>query len=369
MSELVNDNESFSLKKSQMEAEGLDPVLVNKGFDSLKEEFPAIYSLLVIKNGKLVFEKYNTGIYPFYKNIYSGLKKAQYRGMGKIFRFSDLSFRDVYDGKWNIRSVTKCVLSLLAGVAVDKGYIPSLDNRVIGYFPEYESQAAREKNNIRIRHLLSMKSGLESIEKRAMSISMIKSSDWIKFILNLNFESTPGEKFSFNTADSHLLSGVLSRASGMSTLELAQKYLFKPLNINSVYWENDPKGFHFGGSNLFMLPVDLAKIGLLVLNGGMAGNNRIISAEWINESMSKASIAEDGYSYGYCWRIGNIKSEKTGRNYQAYSGSGAGGQRLYIIPSLDIVMVTVGRLTFGFDRSFSIERFMEKYLLPSAEEK
>ncbi len=362
-----NNQENFNFSRSGMESLGMSSKLINDGYIFLKDTFPALHSLLIVRKGKLVFENYNTGPETVYKNLYSSLKKIQYRGIGKISRFSTLSFKDSIDEGWNIRAVTNAIVSLLVGIAIENEYIQSLDQRAIDFFPEYTNQTIQEKKNITLRHLISMMSGIESIEKTSLSIAMLKSDDWVRFILNLNAEANPGEKFEFNPGNCHLLSAVISRASGMSTLAFAQKHLFGPLGIKITKWETDRKGFNFGGSNLFMKPLDMAKIGLVLINKGTIGGRTIVSNEWIKESLKKTTRCDEESYYGYYWRIRSVKSEVSDNVYTVYYASGASGQRIYLIPSLEVVMTTTGRLSFGFDKSYNINRFIEKHLLPSIE--
>jgi len=131
-----------------------------------------------------------------------------------------------------------------------------------------------------------MKSGLPSVDGGANTLKMLfGNGDWVKFILDLPSECNPGEKFVYNSANNHLLSAIISNVTSMSTLDFAYKFLFEPLGIYEVYWEKDSKGYNFGGGNLFMSPLDLAKIGYLYLNNGVWDNKMIVSKRWIEQSL------------------------------------------------------------------------------------
>lgn len=350
------DTKHLSLPRSTPEKQGIDPDILNKGYKCLKRDFAVLHSLLVLKNGNLVFERYNTGPRLFYKSFFSSIKKIQNRAVGKLSKYPVLSFRDRYNDKWNVRAVTKSIVSVLTGICLDKGYITSLDEKILDYFPEYTGINVENKRNTTIRHLLTMTSGIKSIEENNMALKLIRSGDWAEFILNLEQEKQPGKEFCYNSADAHLLSVILSKASGMDLLDFARKYLFGPLDIENVLWEKDSKGYRFGGGNLFLSPVDMLKTGMAVLNKGVVNGSEIIPADWIADSLKKSNKISEDYDYGYYWYI---KDEKI------YSASGAGGQKIYIIPGFNLVVVSTGKLSFGFDSSYNLNKFIEDYLLPA----
>lgn len=202
---------------------------------------------------------------------------------------------------YNLRMVTKSIISILLGISIDKGYINSIEDRVFEYLPQYYGQITDEcKKNLNIQHLLTMKSDLPLIEGGANALKMmLGNDDWVKFILDLPSECEPGENFVYNSANTHLLSAIITNATGMSTLDFANKFLFEPLGINEVYWEKDNKGFNFGGGNLFMSPYDLAKIGYLYLNNGVWDNKMIVSKQWIEKSLKSYFEWNYGFHYEY----------------------------------------------------------------------
>ena len=267
-------------KLSTPEEQGMDSTCLDDAAKYIENYFKYYYSFIVIKNGYLIFESHNK--HP-YEEKSSQLIKSCFSLLTKVLRKPGDTFRDKHSALFNLRSVNKSIMSILAGIAIDKGYIKSVEDRVFDYLPEnYRQYIDERKRNISINHLLTMKSGLPSIERGINALRiMLGNGDWVRFILKLPSECEPGEKFVYNSANTHLLSAIITNAAGMSTLDFAKKFLFEPLEIKEVYWEKDSKGFNFGGGNLFMSQYDLAKIGYLYLNNGVWDNKRIVSKQWI----------------------------------------------------------------------------------------
>lgn len=294
---------------STPEQQGMDSNLLANVTRYIDKHFKYYYSFIVIRNGYLVFESYNK--HP-YEEKRSQLLKACFSLLTKALRKPGDTFRDIRSDMFNLRSVTKSIMSILLGIAIDKGYIKSIEDRVLDYLPQCYCQITDEsKKNLNIHHLLTMKSGLPSIEGGANALKMIfGNGDWVKFILDLPLECEPGEKFVYNSANIHLLSAIITNATSMSTFDFAKKFLFEPLEIYKVYWEKDSKGFNFGGGNLFMLPYDLAKIGYLYLNNGIWDNKMIVSKQWVEQSLKSYHVWNYGFHYGYLWYLRNEKNEK-----------------------------------------------------------
>jgi CubicO group peptidase (beta-lactamase class C family) len=233
--------------------------------------------------------------------------------------------------------------------------------------PQGRTQISDERwKDLKIEHLLTMKSGIPPIESGGIVLKMILSDgDWVKFILDLPLECEPGEKFVYNSANTHLLSAIITNAAGMSTLDFAKEFLFAPLGIKEVYWEKDSKGINFGGGNLFMSQYDLAKIGYLFLNNGVWDNKMIVSKQWVEQSLKSYHEWIYGFNYGYLWYLKNEKNEKTGEAYITYSASGAGGQKIYVIPELDILLIVTSRTSLVKDNSHILNDVIGKFILPS----
>ncbi len=293
-------------KTSLPEEQGVDADILDGVDEEIRSRFPDIYSLLVIKNGRLVFEEY----YSFGDQKKIGL----------------------------VHSVTKSVMSILIGIAIDQGTITSVDQKVFDFLPEhFTSDIDPSKQDITLRHLLTMTPGFEWEDRGQIFWEWLFSSDFIKFTFDLDMESSPGEKFTYSTAVSHILSGILTRATRMNALDYAKKYLFKPLGIEDVKWSQCPKGFNKGGTGLQLKPRDMAKIGYLYLNNGIWEDKTIVSENWVKASTVFQVKADFDYGYGYQWWTKDING------CPSYRAWGRGGQFIVVIPELDIVMVVTSK--------------------------
>ncbi|MDT0677969.1 serine hydrolase domain-containing protein [Autumnicola musiva] len=316
------------------------------GFDA--EEFPKVdsraalmerlHSLLVIKNDTLVFENY-------YNNFSEGQAS-------------------------NLKSSSKSILNLLIGIAIEEGFIESIDETLYDYVPEiYNDEMDPRKKEITIEHLMTMTSGLESTSLDNYS-GWTNSDDWLRYALELPMEADPGEWFAYSTGDTHLLSAIITEATGMSSLEFAQQYLYEPMEIEVTRWDEDPQGYNEGGNNVYVKPYDLAKIGIMVKNGGVYRDKRIVPEDWIEESI-KFQVEPQGISrpfeiegYGYLWWL--VKANQ----YSTYSAIGHGGQYMMTIPDLDMIVVltSLSQGSTPGDHFTDIASLVEDYILASLEE-
>lgn len=267
----------------------------------------SIRSLLIQKDGELITEKYFDGMDP-----------------GRIA---------------NLKSASKSIISLLTGIAIDKGYIDSTKQPITDYFPEYYRQISNDqKKKITVEDLLTMRSGLETTSFYNYG-RWVTSSDWVEFTLEQPMVDRPGGDMAYSTGTSHLLSVIITKASGMSTLRFARTYLFEPLDIENVNWQQDPQGYYFGGNNMALKPEDMVKIGQLVLNEGVYNGKRVVSEKWIRASFKTYTRSNyNPYDYGYMWwnkRVGG---------YKVYFAWGYGGQYIYVIPELESVVVITSSL-------------------------
>ena len=178
--------------------------------------------------------------------------------------------------KHRFYSATKSVTSTLIGMALADGRLDSTDHKVVDFFADRTiANLDDAKKAITVQHLLDMTSGLawqEGVNGGAESyIAMARSPDWQQFILDRPMATPPGSRFYYNTGNSHLLSAILGKVTGRSTLDYARERLFGPLGIDDVLWRVDPQGVSNGGNDLYLQPRDMAKIGYLWLRGGAVG--------------------------------------------------------------------------------------------------
>ncbi len=293
---------------STPEAEGFRPGALSGGLDLFfsDTEYHNAVSLLVIRHGKLVLEAYA-------------------RGPGD---------REV---KRNIQSATKSVTSLVFGIARDQGLFPDLDQPLVELIPEAFDEDAR-KREMTFRDLLTMRSGL-FFDNDVFSLEILvdRPKDPIRHILGKPLYAPPGDSFYYRDADPHLLSGVMTRASGQTLEALAREYLFGPLGITDYYWEADCRGNSLGSVSLFLRPRDLARIGEMMLRGGRFGRCgearcQVVSSDWVTESTTPQTPSHDPrYLYGFYWWI--IPE------LAAFTAYGHGGQFITVVPGKDLVIV------------------------------
>lgn len=351
-------------QQSTPEQQGVDSTLLTEALNYINDNFKNYCSFVVVKNGYLIYEANNQQPY---EDHLSKVFKASLLGLTKLLRKPNATLKDKYSDLFNMRSATKSIISILVGIAIDKGFIKSVDESAFNYLPLHGNLVIDENmKKITIKHLLTMKSGIPSIEGGLNGLKMLLGNgDWVNYILKLRLEAEPGEKFVYNSANTHLLSAILTNATNMSTFDFAKKYLFEPLNIKNVFWEKDKRGYNFGGGNLFLSQYDLARIGFLYLNKGIWDKNVIVSEWWVEQSLTSYYEWCYGFHYGYLWYLKNEKCVKSGKEYMTYSASGAGGQKIFIIPDLDIVIAVTSRSSLIKDGSYILNDIIGKYILQS----
>jgi len=244
-----------------------------------------------------------------------------------------------------VNSVTKAVVGTLAGIAVQRGEIASIDEPVLESFRwRTVADADGFKAQVKIAHLLDMTSGIDWQEPLApvppeSMLQMERSSDWVGFVLDRPMANRPGTTFNYNSGDWHLLSAILSRKTGMDTLAYAHRTLFGPLGIADAAWRSDPQGIRTGGYGLSLQPRDMAKIGYLYLRRGQWAGQRIVPEAWVDRvfrapvDMNLGSSPQFRYANGW-WAI----PEK-----RAYLAVGFLGQLIIVLPDADVVAVVTAR--------------------------
>jgi len=293
-------------RSSTPEMQGMNPAKLMIADEFIQNRLQDAFSLLVVRNGYLVFEKY-----------YS---------WGSPYKYAV------------VHSVTKSVTSALIGIALDKGYLQSLDQKLIEFFPEYVTvDLNQRKKEISLKHLLTMSAGFKWDDRGPSMRKWYSSSDWFKSAIDLPQENDPGEVFNYNSATSHLLSGILSRSTKTSTLDFAKRNLFEPLGIRSAYWHQDPQGNYIGGFGLGLSARDLAKIGFLYLNHGYWNGQSIVPEHWVKESTAQQIQAFSHpmygtFGYGYQWWVKQIDG------CSSYRAWGRRGQFIVVVPDLDLVI-------------------------------
>jgi CubicO group peptidase (beta-lactamase class C family) len=271
-------------------------------------------------------------------------------------------FHDATPESWyNIKSITKSIVSAMTGIALEKKLIPGVNTPVMKFFPEYNKPRSVStkgpvwfaeykvyndsvRNTLTLRHLLTMQPGFEWNDFGPVVGAMINSSDPVKFALDLPFEDTPGTKFVYCTPATSIVSAALGKAVHTDIRSFAQKNLFDPAGITSQRWDVDPMGRHVGGSESYMTASDMMRFGLLYLNKGRVGNKQIVPQAWVEASTAEQArldywdILPNANGYGYFWW-----RRKT-NDHQTFFASGACGQLIVVVPDLEMVIVAGTRL-------------------------
>ncbi|MHC0036929.1 serine hydrolase domain-containing protein [Pseudoneobacillus sp. C159] len=238
-----------------------------------------------------------------------------------------------------VYSITKSIVSILIGILVDKGLIKNIHSPISDYFPELLNSNERWKRDISIFHLLTMTSGLKVIEFQG-------TKNWVKTILEQPSIYEPGSTFQYNSGDSHLLSAIIKKVSGMPTATFAEEYLFSPLGINKTIWVADPQGIHGGGFSISLNLEDMMKMGILLQNKGKYLSKPIVSAEWVIEASSPYKHVEStaNGSYGYGYQLWTYEGSQAENPINYFCASGLYGQYIFIVPKLKIVAVVKSQL-------------------------
>ena len=287
------------------------------------ETMPRIKSLLISRDGELIVDRY----------------------------FNGTSARDIA----NVKSVSKSVVSALVGIAIEQGYIKNAGQPIGEYFAaELSADGDKPKAGITVENLLTMQSGLETTSNRNYG-AWVVSSNWVDFALRQPLELPPGLVMEYSTGNTHLLSAILTRATGMSTLEFARKELAEPLGFRLAAWPRDPQGIFFGGNDMEMTPRQMLEFGELYLNGGRANGKQIISTDWVARSLRRraTSTRENDRSYGYGWWIRQMAGHETPYAW------GYGGQFIVLVPEYDLVVVTTSSSYPGPDRRAHTQRMYD----------
>jgi CubicO group peptidase (beta-lactamase class C family) len=267
-------------------------------------ELPQLHSLLVSRNGELLLEHYSKGIRP-----------------------TRLA---------NIKSASKSVISALIGIAIDRRHISGVEQPIEAYFADQlKPDKDARKKSITIENLLTMQSGLETTSNRNYG-AWVLSSNWVRHALTRPLINPPGTQMQYSTGNSHLLSAILTKATGKSTWQFAQDALAKPLGFTLARWPQDPQGIFFGGNDMLMTPRQMVQFGELYLRHGQINGVQVVPATWVDASFAprvQSSREQDRY-YGYGWWSRELAG------YPVHYAWGYGGQFIFVVPKLDLVVVT-----------------------------
>ncbi len=272
------------------------------------------------------------------------------------------------DALRDTRSATKTVTGMLVGIAIDRGELPGVETPLLSFFEDLAPFAGDgpAKRAVTIRHLLTMTSALDCDDADPASPGneerMYPTDDWLRFALDIPASDAAGGRFRYCTAGVTALAGVLERASGRPLDAYAEEHLFRPLGIGAVRWARSPSGLVQPGGGLGFRSRDLLALGQLALDGGRAGDRRVISADWVRDSMMpQVRIGED-LAYGYLWWLPALRVGD--RVVQAALMRGNGGNAVAVLPEHDAVAVVTSTNYNTAGMHEQTDRILLEHVLP-----
>ena len=293
--------------------QGMNESRLLEMIDHIEENFISINAIVVIRNGCLVFEHYFDF---FHENMMS-----------------------------NIFSCTKSFTSTCIGIALQQEYFESTQLKVLDFFQDRTVDNLDErKESMTVEDLLTMRAGFDWNDDSDAGMSeynqMIRSEDWVQYVLDTPMDVAPDTVWNYNSGASHLLSAIVQNATGLTAEEFATEHLFGPLGIVNVTWREDPQGISIGGNTIQLNARDMAKVGYLFLRDGEWDGTQIVSSAWV-ENATQSHSQWPGGGYGYQWW--------TRSDYNAFYAAGYAGQFIYVAPDYDVVIAVKASTGLYFD--------------------
>lgn len=317
----VDDGASWTI--STPEAQGMASDGLERASTALAD-LPFTWSFLVIRHDAIVFERY-----------YHGSARNQSN---------------------NVHSASKSIWGAAIGIAVDQDSISDIDEPIASVLPpRYDTVQSRA---ITVRDLLTMTSG-SRWEEDTTETQIQQTPDWVAATLDLPRAAAPGAVFNYSTGDTHVSSAVLTEATGTTACEFIHENLLTPLGITAEHWGRDPQGYFSGGYNFYVTPRELAKFGLLYLHDGRWHGEQLVPASWVRTSMTNQVDAGDPYSYGYDFWLRDIAGHHVAMAW------GFGGQMIYLVKDLDLVVVMTTNTRDFAEDSFNGLTILQDDVLPA----
>jgi CubicO group peptidase (beta-lactamase class C family) len=308
---------------------GLDTALLAAAYRRAAE-LPRLRSLLVSWRGELVGERY-----------FRGTRRADAA---------------------NIKSASKSIMSALVGIAIERGHLRGTNQTLAELLPAYfDARSDPRKRAITVSDLLSMRAGLQSTSFENYG-SWVTSRNWVRDAIRRPMVAEPGGEMIYSTGSTHLLSAALTRATGASTLAFARTRLATPLGITIRRWARDPQGIYFGGNDMYLTPRDMLRFGELYLHGGARDGRQIVPRAWIDSSfVARGRSGWSGHEYGYGWWI------RSSGAHRVYFAWGYGGQFIFLVPSLELVVVTTSDSEVSREGGHldAIHGLFDQYIVPA----
>ena len=304
---------------------------LEQAHEAILQEYPKMHSMLVVRHGKLIFERY-------YGNHHAEMLN-------------------------DLRSATKSFISMLTGIAISRNELPgtkiSVYDTLRKYLPAFPSPQLGE---ITLRHLLTMTSGFRWITGSKLGEPLVRnlqrSRRWVSYILSLPVDSENIGRFQYRSSDSHLISVMLSEFTGLDAFSYARQHLFNPLDIRHAAWLPSPEGHSMGHIGLYLTSRDLAKISICLLDSGRYGGRQILPQDWLEAAFTAQTAGYPAYGdYGYQFWNGRM----SGETY--HLAHGHGGQQIWLLPNLNAAVIFTAESAVS--RWKNPRRLIERHIIPA----
>jgi len=313
------------------EEQGMNSAILDEMMQFIEDSDAPISGLVITRNGYIVKEHYSS--------------------------------YNTFNSTHHIFSCTKSFTGTLVGITIKEGFIDNVSQRVLDFFPEMTIQNMdSRKGNMTLEHVLTMTTGLDWNEHNIsytdpdnMYNQMFSSPNPVQFFLNLPTVYDPGTHWVYTTGASHLLSAIIQEATNMTTRDFAEEYLFEPLNMTIGGWNVDSQGINNGGTQLYITPRTMAKLGLLYLNNGTWDGHEVLTEEYVTQATTSHAYAQPDFDYGYQWWIDPT--------HDLFSARGSEGQYIFVFPEYNIVVAITARADeAGEDISEAILQYIQQSL-------
>ena len=361
---------------STLEDEGIDPLPITRFVEEIQSgKYGMVDHFLLIRNGRVVVDE---SFKRDYKSVAAKVRPEERIGLNRRdpkYDYENADYHPFYQGTdlHTLQSISKSITSLALGIAIDKGHIEGVDAPILPFFDAYDfDRSDPRRAAMTVEDLLTMRSGIEwepegsFQDPETSTVSLENAEEWIQFILDHPMDTDPGTSFEYNDGASVLLGKIVGVATGKRLDKWTEERLFDPIGIDNYYWKATPDGEIDSMGGLYLSAHDLARIGLLVLRGGRWEGKSVVSENWLNQSTlphvadTSPNDDDDNTAYAYKWWLPNHKTNEP----RAISAFGFGGQRLTIIPELDVIIVFTGYDLRG--EYWMAERTLRTEVLPRA---
>jgi CubicO group peptidase (beta-lactamase class C family) len=339
-------------KAASLSAVGMNARPLQAMLDRIEDNtFQDIHSVLIARDGVLVFETYFSG------NAWD-YDAEGFRGQWTEFGI---------DTPHNMASVTKSITGILLGIAVDLGCIASVDEKLYSFFPDYTHLSSDVKDRISLGHVLTMTSGLHWNEQDVFYSEMENDivqlfivSDPVEHVLSKPMREEPGTRWYYNGGGTNLLGEVIQATSGMRLDAFAQEYLFAPLGITGYEWVFVQPDFVYASGDIKLRPREMLKIGQLMLDRGVWNGERVLSEEWAEALVTEHVSHGPNAGYGFHWWLRTYSVNR--QSVDSYRADGWGGQRIMVFPDLDLVVVFTGG---NYTQPHRLDEIVTEFILPA----